>query len=172
MEWRSGGLMAQFPCLPLWTDAWMADTGHLSRKERGTYIDLIILMWRTPGCRVPNDNGWLAKHMRMYPAEVERELRPIIREFCQSDGNYLCQKRLQREFVRAFQSSQKQSVRAKRRWEKEKGLSRGNASVALPPNQIPKRESYCGREEEEAVDKKRPAEISAELVQLMNKRSA
>ena len=50
--------MAQFPGLLLWTDAWVADTKHLSRLERGTYLDLLVLMWRTPGCRVPNDDEW------------------------------------------------------------------------------------------------------------------
>jgi uncharacterized protein YdaU (DUF1376 family) len=167
--------MAQFPGLLLWTDAWIADTIHLSRKERGIYIDLLVLMWRTPGCRVPNDNDWLAKHMLMTAKEVSTELQPIIEEFCQVVGNYLCQKRLQKEFVRAFQRSEKQAARAKRRWEKEKGSCRGNAAHAMQPTQISKKESFFSRaredeETEEAADKKRPAEISAELVQLMNKR--
>jgi uncharacterized protein YdaU (DUF1376 family) len=170
--------MAQFPGLLLWTDAWIADTVHLSRKERGIYIDLLVLMWRTPGCRVPNDNAWLAKHMLMNAKEVLTELRPIIEEFCMCDGNYLCQKRLQKEFVRAFKQSEKQAARAKRRWEKEKGLCRGNASVALHPTQISKRESYLGRaredgEAEEAAEKKASKiSASAELIQLVAKRAA
>jgi len=170
--------MAQFPGLLLWTDAWIADTVHLSRHERGIYIDLLVLMWRTPGCRVPNDNNWLAKHMRMSAKEVSTELRPIIEEFCQSAGNYLCQKRLQKEFVRAFRHSEKQAARAKRRWEKEKDLCRGNAAHALHPNQIHKRESYPGsaREEaepEEAAEKKASrVSPSAELIQFMAKRTA
>jgi uncharacterized protein YdaU (DUF1376 family) len=163
--------MAQFPGLLLWTDAWIADTVHLSRKERGIYIDLLVLMWRTPGCRVPNDNAWLAKHMRMYPAEVERELRPIIEEFCICDGNYLCQKRLQKEFVRAFRHSEKQAARAKSRWNKDKGLSRGNAAHAMHPNQISKRESYQHRAREEAepeeAAEKKASKVSAELYHLV-----
>ena len=87
--------MAQFPCLPMWTDAWVADTKHLTRTERGTYFDLLVLMWRTPGCKVPNDNDWLAKHLGMTLAEVTAELRPIINEFCRTDGNWVYQKRPQ-----------------------------------------------------------------------------
>jgi len=90
--------MAQFPALMLWTDAWIADTKHLSRLERGTYHDLLVLMWRSPGCKVPNDDGWLGKRLGMTRAEVETELRPLISEFCQTDGNHIWQKRLMKEW--------------------------------------------------------------------------
>src|SRR3954462_11066313 len=141
--------MAQFPGLLLWTDSWVADTAHLTRLERGTYHDLLVLMWRTPGCRVPNDNAWLAKHMRMSPNEISQELRPIITEFCQTDRNFLFQRRLQKEFLRAFQYSSKQSARSKSRWNKEKGLYRGRASHALHPTQVCKRESFFSRARED-----------------------
>jgi uncharacterized protein YdaU (DUF1376 family) len=163
--------MAQFPGLLLWTDSWVADTAHLTRLERGTYFDLLVLMWRTPGCRVPNDNAWLAKHMRMSLEEISQELRPIISEFCQTDGNHLFQKRLQKEFVRAFRHSSKQSDRAKSRWQKEKGLYGGNAAHAVHPTQVSRRESFFSRareddEPEEVADKK-AGKISAELFNLV-----
>src|SRR6185436_1973101 len=90
--------MAQFPALMLWTDAWIADTKHLSRLERGTYHDLLVLMWRSPECRVPNDDGWLGKHLGMTVEQVTAELRPLISEFIKSDGNWLFQKRLRKEW--------------------------------------------------------------------------
>lgn len=170
--------MAQFPGLLLWTDAWVADTKHLSRLERGTYLDLLVLMWRTPGCRVPNDDEWLAKRLAMTPAEVAAELRPLIVEFCQTDGNWIFQKRLQKEFVRAFNHSEKQSDRAKSRWDKEKGLYRGNANthgrgnarLALHPTQEKKDPFlYRAREDEEpegAGDKK-PAELSRQELETL-----
>ena len=112
--------MADFPSLPLWTDAWVADTHHLTRLQRGTYHDLLVLMWRTPRCRVPNDDDWLASHMHMTKAEVETDLRPLIREFCKNDGNYLTQKRLSREWRWCHAKAQTASESAKLRWEKEK----------------------------------------------------
>lgn len=163
--------MAQFPGLMLWTGAWVADTAHLSRLERGTYMDLIVLMWRTPGCRVPNDNAWLARHMRMSADEVVQELRPIIKEFCQTDGNWLFQKRLQIEFVRAFKRSHSQSVRAKSRWERQKDLHAGNAARAMHLSKNSKRESYCSRAREdddpEEVADKKATKISSELLHLV-----
>lgn len=169
--------MAQFPGLMLWTGAWVADTAHLSRLERGTYMDLIVLMWRTPGCRVPNDDAWLARHMRMTADEVVQELRPIIKEFCQSDGNYLFQKRLQIEFVRAFKRSHGSSVRAKRRWDNKKDLYAGNADNAMHLSKSKLIDPYLCRatgvdnSEEEAAEKKEN-KVSAELIQFMAKRTA
>lgn len=144
--------MAEFPAMPLWTDAWVADTRHLTRCERGTYHDLLVEMWRLPGQRVPNDDSWLAKRFSMTLDEVAKELRPLILEFCQSDGNWITQKRLLREWEFVKKSSRRQSVRAKARWEKEKHLSHGiaqNDSSRITPTPTPtllegsKKESYA-----------------------------
>jgi uncharacterized protein YdaU (DUF1376 family) len=107
--------MAQFPCLPLWTDAWVADTKHLSIAARGVYMDLLVLMWRTPHCRVPDDNGWLMAHLGITKDEVREFLRPVISEFCRCDGNWIIQTRLQKEFVRAFER-QKRMSDLRKRW--------------------------------------------------------
>lgn len=120
--------MAKFRALMLWTDAWIADTKHLTRCERGTYHDLLVLMWRTAGCSVPNDNEWLAKHLGMTLSEVENELRPIISEFCQSDGNRIWQKRLMQEFKWSKKRTKVASDNANRRWNKEKVSSKGDAT--------------------------------------------
>ena len=188
--------MAQFPGLMLWTDSWVADTVHLSRLERGTYMDLIVLMWRTPGCRVPNDNAWLAKHMRMSPDEITKELRPIVAEFCQNDGHWIFQKRLQKEFLRSHELSARQAFRVEKRWQtekaKQKAAKRSEKAAVLAgkhetnprkllflkgkdtylPDQISKRESYCSRareddDPEQGVADKKAGKISAELYHLV-----
>jgi uncharacterized protein YdaU (DUF1376 family) len=133
--------MAKFRALMLWTDAWLADTCHLSRTERGTYLDLLILMWRTPKFRVPNDDFWLSKHMRMSMTEIRNELRPLIKEFCQSDGNHITQKRLLRE----SRMCQLQSARAKSRWHNKKDDAETHATVTVTSNRIKKEESARAR---------------------------
>jgi len=128
--------MAQFPCLPIWTDAWVADTDHLTCEEEGVYFRLVRVMWRTPGCRVPNDIDWLAKHMRLTVQEVVEKVLPIIEQFCNTDGNWVYQKRLKREFVRQFELRTSQSVRAKRREQKKKTPhpeSTQNQTRVVPP---------------------------------------
>jgi uncharacterized protein YdaU (DUF1376 family) len=158
--------MAQFPGLMLWTDAWVADTHHLSRDVRGAYMDLLIKMWRTPGCRVPNDDAWLARQLCMTAEEVVEVLRPIIKEFCQTDGNWVFQKRLQREFVRAFQTQVGRSDRAKYGWKKRK-----RPAHAMHPDQNSKRESFFSRaredDEPEVVGDKKATKVSAELLHLV-----
>src|SRR5262245_494916 len=115
--------MAKFRALMLWTDAWIADTKHLTRCERGTYHDLLVLMWRTPGCTVPNDDVWLAKHLGMTPTEVQNELRPLISEFCQVDGkNRVYQKRLLHEFAWARKRCKIGGLGAKHRWHNKKDV--------------------------------------------------
>ena len=52
--------MAEYPALPLWTDAYLADTTHLTDAEHGVYFQLVVHAWRSPDCRLPNDAKWLA----------------------------------------------------------------------------------------------------------------
>ena len=54
-------VVAEFPALPLWTDAYLADTTHLTYAESGMYLAILMHMWRCPGCRIPNDQEWLAR---------------------------------------------------------------------------------------------------------------
>jgi hypothetical protein len=35
--------MSEFPCLPLFTDAFIADTGHLGAIETGAYLMLLMV---------------------------------------------------------------------------------------------------------------------------------
>src|SRR4249919_285047 len=105
--------MADFAAIPLFTDAFMADTGHLTDAECGIYLRLLMTIWRSPGCRIPNDEAWLAKRFGRTVEQYRSEVLPVVREFCTSDGNWLTQKRLSREFAYVTIRSRKQSVRAK-----------------------------------------------------------
>src|SRR5262245_18434226 len=125
--------MAQFPDLPLYTDAWGAGTRHLpgpvGRQKRCLYDDLIVLMWRSPDCRVPNTDTWLADHLDLAADEVTELIRPVIREFCQSDGNWITQKRLRKEFVRAFERAGRLSALHHRRKNNGSTLNGGRSSA-------------------------------------------
>lgn len=59
--------MAEYPVLPLFTDAFIADTTHLNSAQTGAYLMLIICAWRTPDCRLPDDDKMLSKMARMEP---------------------------------------------------------------------------------------------------------
>ena len=120
--------MAEFPALPLWTDAYLADTTHLTYAEHGVYLRLLMTIWRSPGCRIPNDRKWIERHMLVTPEFYDETVAPLIEEFCQTTGNYITQKRLKKEHDYVSGRREKQSARAKSRWNKEKGACRGNAA--------------------------------------------
>ena len=53
--------MAEFPHLPLFTDAYLADTRHLTTEEHGAYLLLMMEAWRRPECSLPDDDRLLAR---------------------------------------------------------------------------------------------------------------
>jgi uncharacterized protein YdaU (DUF1376 family) len=142
--------MAQFPGLTLWTDALVADTDHLSDAEFGLYMRILIKMWRTPGCRLPNDDHWIQRHFRSTPDVV----RAVFNEFCQTDGNWITQKRLQTEFRRSFEYRGRMSVLRKRKKSKGNDANtarttpdvehRIHATLTLPTKEEKKEERTSG----------------------------
>src|SRR6202007_188067 len=108
-----------------------------SDAEHGRYLRILMLMWRSPDCRIPNDDQWLARKFSRPVEQVVAELRPLIVEFCQCDGNWITQKRLLKEMAFVTRTSKKQSARSKSRWEKEKSGSRGNATPGIAPTPTP-----------------------------------
>lgn len=55
--------MAEFPALPLWTDALIGDTYHLTPAQFGAYMRLLIAAWRLPDCSLPNDDAVLGRYV-------------------------------------------------------------------------------------------------------------
>jgi uncharacterized protein YdaU (DUF1376 family) len=85
-------------------------------------MDLLILMWRTPGCRVPNDDQWIALHLGYTALQVANLVRPVIAEFgtLVAGGDFVAQKRLQREFAVAHARKEKAAEANRTRWNSRK----------------------------------------------------
>lgn len=132
-----GDSLAEFPSLPLFTDAFLADAGHLDDAGMGRYMRLLMLLWRSPGCRVPNDREWIAHKLGRAREHVDMLFWPLVLEFFQCDGHFISQKRLTKEFLYCRKRTGQQSKRAKSRWDKEKEACRGNAASAMPPHSHP-----------------------------------
>jgi uncharacterized protein YdaU (DUF1376 family) len=88
--------MAEFPAIPLWTDAYLGDTGHLSCIEHGAYLLLLITMWRAKDQKLPNDDKMLARYCRLSGTQWQR-IKPVILEFFTDNDGYLTQGRLSDE---------------------------------------------------------------------------
>jgi uncharacterized protein YdaU (DUF1376 family) len=129
--------MASFPSMPLWTDAYLSDTGHLSFEEHGVYMMLLMTIWRSPNCRIPNEMNWIQRRLRASQTEMEMVVEPIIKEFFDTTGNWIFQKRLKQEYDFVSARSKTQSDRAKLRWQKEKEVCQRNATPGNAPTPTP-----------------------------------
>jgi uncharacterized protein YdaU (DUF1376 family) len=159
---KGGVTVAEFAAIPLFTDAWIADTSHLSRVERGLYMDLLILIWRSPECRVPNDIAWLARRLRADASEAEI-LQSILSEFCiidvENDVAWISQKRLMREWQYTSKKRQKNIDAAKYRWKKEKDPCERIAD-ALPAQQCERNAPSPSPSPSPSVKKERDKSLS------------
>lgn len=113
--------MAGYPFLPLATDAYLADTRHLSTVEHGAYLLLLMEAWRRPHCNLPDNDLLLARLAGLELADW-MAIRDTILAFWNLDGRSKTwtQKRLtlERDFV-AEKSASRRDAAAKR-WNKEK----------------------------------------------------
>lgn len=90
--------MARFPHLPLFTDAYMADTLHLTHEEHGLYLMLLMTIWRSPDCKIPNDLEWVKRRLRATDQQMENLVKNLLDEFFTTTGNHITQKRLKEEY--------------------------------------------------------------------------
>lgn len=134
---KSGnGEMAEFPALPLWTDAYLGDTAHLTNEEHGVYLRLLMFAWRSPDCCLPDDDRRLAIMTGMTDKKW-RAIRPVIAAFWTIGNGTWTQKRLtkERDFVKG--KSEKNRDAAKARWNgkplKTNDTSDANAMPAHMP---------------------------------------
>jgi len=131
--------MAEFPAFPLWTDAYLADTGHLSTIEHGAYLLLLMTMWRAGG-KLPNDDKRIARYTRLSAGQWER-MKPVIMEFFTVDGDEITQGRLSDElvFVRQRSKTQSENARAKSRKTKDhaQATAKPNSSQTSAPTPTP-----------------------------------
>lgn len=143
--------MAQFPALPLWTDAYLGDTTHLTTIEHGAYLLLLIAMWRNKGT-LPNDDKLLARYARLQSNQWKR-MKPILMEFFTTEDGQITQGRLTDEYLSVEQHSRKQSNNSKARWLKNKktsnatGKPKASQTDAPLPLPLPSKEETSSNED-------------------------
>jgi uncharacterized protein YdaU (DUF1376 family) len=125
--------MAQFPALPLWTDAYLADTRHLTTEEHGAYLLLLMEAWRRPECSLPDDDNMLAR-LAGLPGERWNQVRAAVMAFWTRDGRRKewTQKRLVKERQYVAEKSRSQRDKAASRWKSDK-----KADAAVMPEGMP-----------------------------------
>lgn len=130
--------MADYPALPLWTDAYLADTMHLSATESGAYLHLLMAAWRTPTCSIPVDDRKLARMAKCAPREWKR-VRDVVMAFWVIDEKTktATQKRLLTERIRVTEKSKEQSRKANLKWLKDKQTGHAAADAEVMPDECP-----------------------------------
>lgn len=100
--------------MPLYVDDYEAATAHLSLLEDGIYTRLLRLMWRTPGCTIPDDDQWVCRKMRITADDERAALMAVIGEFCERKGGRIISPRLVREWKKADETSRKRAEAGKK----------------------------------------------------------
>src|SRR5580765_2089602 len=108
--------------MPVFIDALIGDTLHLSAEEFGAYCLILFATWRNNGRALGDDDRELARICRVSETRWRRILRPKLLGFFNiSDGNWR-QKRLEKEweFVVAAREERRNAGRrgAQARWSK------------------------------------------------------
>ena len=88
--------MAEFPALSIWTDAYLADTRHLSTLEHGAYLLLLMEAWRRKDCALPDDDELLSR-LSGVPGDTWGHTKKTVMAFWALEDGYWTQKRLLRE---------------------------------------------------------------------------
>lgn len=116
--------MAEYPSMPLFTDAYLADTRHLTTEEHGAYLLLLMEAWRRPKCDLPDDDGLLSR-LTGLPMDRWQEVKPVIMAFWKRDGRSATfrQKRLsaERDYVAGRSKVQRDNIA--KRWNKKKKIN-------------------------------------------------
>lgn len=90
--------MSQAPAMPLYTDALLGDTLHLSTEEFGAYCLILFATWRNNGRALPDDDRALARICRVDIRKWRQSLRPRLVGFFDISGQKWSQKRLEKEW--------------------------------------------------------------------------
>lgn len=121
--------MAEFPAMPLYTDAYLGDTTHLTATEHGVYLLLLMTMWRNGGW-LPNDEKKLAKFARVTTSQWRRMADTIL-DFFTVEDERISQTRLTETLGAVRRKVQSQSDRAKAKPRKNKETPTATAEPRL-----------------------------------------
>jgi uncharacterized protein YdaU (DUF1376 family) len=105
--------------MPLWTDAYLGDTTHLTTIEHGAYLLLLITAWRSKAHCLPDDNKLLCQYCKLDHRQWRR-IRPRLEAFFEINSGYWFHLRLLDEIdtlkrIRAKRSVSG-SIGALKRW--------------------------------------------------------
>lgn len=91
--------MSKAPCMPVFTDALLGDTLHLTAEEFGAYCLLLFATWRNNGEALADDDAELARVCRVSVRKWREKLRKKLVRFFNTNDGFWHQKRLEKEWA-------------------------------------------------------------------------
>ncbi len=129
--------MSQAPSMPMYWDAYIADTTHLTTEEHGAYLLLLGAMWRRNGW-VPDDDKDNARILGLTPARWKR-IKGRLEAFLTIENGEITQKKLLETWKNTQEKIQKNrengSKGGRPRSKKNKDLEKAKGSVSDNPNE-------------------------------------
>ena len=124
--------MSANPYMPLFVDAYLADTTHLTAEESGAYLHILMSMWRHNGC-IPDDDSDLCRISRVHPSRWSRVKSRILPFLTVTEDGHLTQKRLADEWNRASGrravNAQNGKLGGRPKSKEDQDLAKANGSV-------------------------------------------
>ncbi|PWE48467.1 hypothetical protein DEM26_18130 [Thioclava sp. NG1] len=142
--------MSQAPAMPIYWDAYLADTTHLSTEEHGAYLLLLAAMWRRNGV-IPDDdqdNARITGLSRAKWRRVKERLAPLLT----IRNGEITQKKLQKTMqntLKIIQKNRENGAKGGRpRTSENSNLAKPSGSCSDNPNESmpepePNNASHC-----------------------------
>ena len=117
-------MKTRIPWLKLPVYDLLAECGHLAPASIGAHLKLAMLAWTRAGCSIPNDPRWIRERLAVDDAAYAADVRPVLAEFWQVDGDDLVLPWLRAEAEDAAFRSAKAREKARIRWEAERAAAK------------------------------------------------
>jgi uncharacterized protein YdaU (DUF1376 family) len=125
------------PAIPLFGDAYLADTRHLSLEEHGAYLQLLMIAWRLPNCALPDDDARIARILGITAGRWSK-LKPAVLGFWTSTDKGWVQGRLSKERAFVEKKREQNSAASKARWDAQAtDLNKNDASERISERNAP-----------------------------------
>lgn len=122
--------------MPMYWDAYLADTTHLSTEEHGAYILLLAAMWRRNGW-VPDDDRDNARILGLTTAKW-RKIKARLSGFLVFEDGEISQKKLLETWRITQEKIEKNRTNGAKggrpKSSKSNGLTKAKASLSVNPN--------------------------------------
>lgn len=132
--------MSKAPAMPMYWDAYLADTTHLTTEEHGAYMLLLAAMWRR-NAWVPDDDKDNARILGLTPSKwrkIKARLMETVSGFRVEDGK-ITQEKLQKTWENTQEKIGKNRANGAKggrpKTRKNNNIAKANGSVSVNPNE-------------------------------------